>query len=509
MNPGAIILSKLNILLTKAEMNGPEYQQLYNLISTLTGLTVDENRHADIGRVVTEMLVTHGLHNVSDLVYWLAALPATHPAWRDLIRTITVGETYFFRNQAHFQTLQEDLLPKLIAQREDSGFTQLRIWSAGCASGEEPYSIAMLLEDLLPGRKNWSITILGTDINLSALERARHGVYRSSSFRSETPDDLTARWFTQTPEGFELDRRIRERVFFAPLNLVDDDYPSYDSGTMGMDLIVCRNVTIYFTEQTTRSVVRRFHAALNEGGWLIVGHAEPLASTYQEQGFVPRNFKNAVFYQKDSFATYEPPVWTLPPVSAPPTQPAPARDSAPRRESLLARTASLLSGQRLIPRRPTRSRLPRQESPPPAQDAGTAAPGEPWHQAKHAADRGNWDDALLWLGKADEQDILQPQVHYLRGLIKMQIEDLDGALHALRQAIYVEPRFALAHYTLGELYEKRHEVRLAIRHWRLARQIVEDLAPDTPLLFAEDLTADMLIGLLRHRLQQLDQNLED
>ena len=229
---------------------------------------------------------------LSNLLATLKNKPESYPAWRMIIQALTVGETYFFRNQAHLKALRESVLPDLIEQRRRAGDRRLRIWSAGCASGEEPYSLAMLLRDLVPDIESWSIDLLGTDINEFFLERARQGFYRSHSFRGETRDWLQQRWFTASEGGFQLVPEIRRMVRFESLNLISDTYPIAAS----MDIILCRNVTIYFDREETRRVMGRMYDTLAENGWLIVGHSEPQPEIYD--AFTARNYENAIFYQR-------------------------------------------------------------------------------------------------------------------------------------------------------------------------------------------------------------------
>ncbi len=489
-------MTSTDIETATAQLSTNTYQHLYDLIETRTGLLLNEQRRAEVARVVEDMLAKGKLKGPDSLASALATQRTSHPLWQELVRAITVGETYFFRNQAHFNALRNHVLPELIARRRESGYKHLRLWSAGCATGEEPYSLAMLLRELLPDIESWQITLLATDVNVTSLEIARRGVYRPLSFRNETPEYIRERWFTSTPAGYVLDPTIRNMVTFAPLNLVADAYPSYENGTMGIDLLICRNVTIYFDAEVTREVVGRFYRALVEGGWLVVGHAEPLSTTYQGQGFAPRNFPNAVLYQKDT--RQEKPSasllsWLVPSAgqSVPlADQPAPAPSpSVPPTEP-----AALISTSRPRPEQPA----PSAAQPPPE-----APQMDSWMKARLAADQGDWERALAWLEKAEQENVLQPQVHYLRALIQMQYNDVEGALLSLRQSLYCDPNFALAHYTLGDLYARRQEYKRAARHWRQTLRAVADREPQDLLPFAEDLTVEMLRALLAHRLETL------
>lgn len=453
---------------------GEFLDQAQATIRRKTGLVFTDARRSELERGLRRAMERAG--SASPDAY-LARLDAEPQSLDDLVAEITVGETYFFREPDQFALIRDHVLPDLLAHR--GADRPLRVWSAGCATGEEPYSLAMLLRDLLPDIETWSINILGADLNATSLARARSGLYRAWSFRSETPGNIRERWFRPAADGYELSQTIRDMVTFAPLNLVTDDYPSFATGTMNMDVIVCRNVTIYFDQAMTREVVGRFQRALTDDGWLVVGHAEPQAALYEDR-FAPRNFDNAVLYQKrrqGETALQEPciTVSTLP-------LPTPRPDLVQER---------------------IRQLTPKATGPEPELLDLDREPPDALQLAKQAADGENWDEALRWLAEAERKNRLHPHVHYLRGLVHLQSGSLEHAVSALRQAIYCDPDFALAHYSLAELYLRRGEVKAAIRHLRLAQTAILGLQPGCPLAFSDDLTVEMFQDLLTYRWKTL------
>ena len=311
-----------------------QFNLLYELIHERTGLRLSDTQQQDLIRLIQNPDVFPALPNLHEFFILLRDQPTDSEAWQSVIRCVTVGETYFFRNQAQFTALREGVLPGLIEKQRSIGAKQLRLWSAGCATGEEPFSLAMLLRDLLPDIDTWHITILATDINSANIERAQRGLYRSWSFRHETPSDLRDRWFTPDEASFQISPVIRRMVDFRLINLTSDDYPSFETGIMNLDLIVCRNVTIYFDQKTTEDIAARFHRALNADGWLVVGHAEPMSAVYQ--GFGARNFPDTVLYQKVPLPASEAAVIEPTPVFTPAfqfkTTPAPRPNPTPKVE---------------------------------------------------------------------------------------------------------------------------------------------------------------------------------
>jgi chemotaxis protein methyltransferase CheR len=213
---------------------------------------------------------------------------------------LTTGETYFFREPSVFTMLEEEILPALMRARQQHA-RRLRFWSAGCATGEEPYSIAISINKVVPEMQNWHLTLLATDINPRFRQTASEGVYRQWSFR-DTPPWITARYFSRQPgDRLAILPAIQNMVTFAYLNLVDDVYPSLLTNTTAMDVIFCRNVLMYLAPEQATKVVHRLYHALADGGWLIVSPSE--ASQALFASFQTVNIPGAILYQKRARCT--------------------------------------------------------------------------------------------------------------------------------------------------------------------------------------------------------------
>lgn len=221
------------------------------------------------------------------------------------------GETFFFRDHGQFDLLRLHILPELIQRR--SGEKHLRIWSAGCASGEEAYSLAILVDMLLPQRSGWDIRILGSDINQTALEKARRGHYGKWSFRM-APPMLQQRYFQHAGEEWILDERIRSMVTFTTTDLIRDEYPAGE--LREMDLILCRNVFIYFDSLAVKTVAEKLSSALNLGGYLMAAHTELIG--HRIQNLRSRLFAEGVVHQRvEPVLTQSPPPTSIAPPPAP------------------------------------------------------------------------------------------------------------------------------------------------------------------------------------------------
>ena len=245
------------------------------------GLYFPEGRRSDLERGLRSASRELGFDDPEAYTRWLISSSHTKRQIEVLASHLTVGETYFFRDRRCFDFLKEKVLPELIGQRTTAG-RYLRIWSAGCCTGEEPYSIAILLNRIMGDRVDWNITILGTDINPLFLRKASAAIYGDWSFR-DTPEWVRARYFTKTKKNqFVLLPEIRKRVLFTYHNLAENAYPSLLNDTNAMDLILCRNVLMYLTPDHQKHVVRKLRQCLVEGGWLIVSPGEASHALFSE-----------------------------------------------------------------------------------------------------------------------------------------------------------------------------------------------------------------------------------
>lgn len=208
-----------------------------------------------------------------------------------LIDNLTTNETYFFRESPQLRAFSEEILPEL--RRSLADRKTLRIWSAGCSTGEEAYTIAILLLQSGDWWRGWQVEILGSDINQRVLHTARKGVYKKGAHRVTSPEML-AKYFVEEEKGnFRIVDRVRELVSFSSLNLLDP----YKTGLISnMDVIFCRNVIIYFDKEAKKKVIASFYDKLREGGYLLLGHSESLINI--SNAFELRTLKNDMVYQK-------------------------------------------------------------------------------------------------------------------------------------------------------------------------------------------------------------------
>lgn len=469
------------------------------LLQERCGLRFPPEQQIDLITGLQKAMNASGFSDLAEYYAELVQMGISTPIWKSLVQELTIGETYFFRNIYQFNALRHQVLPAIIQQRRREGNLTLRIWSAGCSTGEEPYSLAILLEEMIPDLPYWNILILATDINERSLEKAQRGRYGSWSFRLETPTEVRERYFEDKDGAYELHPHLRRMVRFTYLNLVEDIFPSPYNETMEMDIIICRNVTIYFDRPTTQRIVDRFYNSLLPNGWLIVGHAEPLASIYQAYQVV--NFEHTVFYHKEVkvapvpvIAAPKAPPAPLPPsrpIINPPTRHLSSQEQAEKMNGiyLLMQKGDLAGAQKAI-----QALL---EIMPDQVDALFLL-------AKLAADEGQPESQIHEiLDNIDSVDPLIPQAHVLRALLHQQSQQWENAKNALRKALYADRQFILAHYYMGELLYTEGNVEMAKRNWQNALNLLQRMTPSSPIPFGDGMLAGTLLHAVQQRLKGL------
>jgi chemotaxis protein methyltransferase CheR len=248
-------------------LNEHELSEIRMLIEERTGIHFDDSRERFFSTRVCEHLHEKGYGRGLDL---LRAIRKTTVEYEALLERLLTQETTFFRYPAVFEAFEKRVLPELHVKKFWRDPRTLRVWSAGCSTGEEPYSIAITILDSLSFADAWNVDILATDIGRQALKHAERGIYSGRSIASVSEKQL-ANHFSKVGGGHQVKARIRKLVNFAQLNLASPVYVGR------MDLVFCMNVLIYFSEERRRAMVQRFFDALEPGGYLFLGHAESIS----------------------------------------------------------------------------------------------------------------------------------------------------------------------------------------------------------------------------------------
>ena len=248
------------------DISDDEFVALRDLIRERYGIWYDDQKRFLLLSRLSTRLAKRGIETYGSYVQFLRRDPHREDEWNDLASVLSNNETYFFRERAQLKALAGEIVDEFLKRS-----SRVRLWSAACSSGEEPYSLAMTL--LETGKVSESLlTIRATDISSRVLDLADKGFYRALSFRATEPA-MIQRWFRPDGEGFIVDPRVKRMVNFGRLNLLDDAHVAAEGP---FDAIFCRNVLIYFDKPTQKRVVESFAKALRPGGYLFLGHAESL-----------------------------------------------------------------------------------------------------------------------------------------------------------------------------------------------------------------------------------------
>jgi chemotaxis protein methyltransferase CheR len=408
-----------------------------------------------------ERMLARGLTSFESYVDLLEG--GDNEEWRRLEDAITIGETYFFRYPDHFASLRETVLPRLIAARQET--RALRIWSIGCSNGAEPYSIAIVLRELLGAAvDDWRISLIGGDISEKALSAARAGRYGAWALRTMPADDR-ARYFDRDDQTWVLKRPYRAMVRFERQNILALLSGAPPLEWSGFDLILCRNVLIYFSPQQAIEIVDALGDCLASDGALFLGHAEATLtfnSPLKQVGSapLPTEFAQVASPSVDLAGSYFPPV--VPPLPL----------------SLMARQA-------------------------PANDVvGRQTDGVDLIQ--QLADAGAYEDAGRLCAQCLRDQPTSARLHYYDAILHQVSDDPVSAEAALRRAIYLDRSFVLAHHRLGMLLLALGRRTEARRSLQTAVRLADVLASTTSLPEGRGVSAGELAAAARVQLIALD-----
>lgn len=487
-----------------------QLSRISELISVQMGLHFPEARWSDLERGICSAATEFEFEDTDSFIRWLTSTRLAKNHIETLASHLTVGETYFFREREGFDLLEERIIPALTRLRE-KGERRIRIWSAGCSTGEEPYSIAILASRVISDLKDWNITILATDINPRFLRRATEGVYTEWSFRG-TPQWIKDMYFRRKKEGhYEIIPQIREMVEFKYLNLAEDAYPSLTNNTNAMDIIICRNVLMYFSPDKAKKVVHGFYNSLVDKGWLLAGPTDIIRTI--SPSFVAGKFPNVPIYRKEIGRSQEiedishenipyiPSVtetfYSQPSISTTPVEESTIQsvsisesgiEKADEPDSDQYSEANLMFEQgRYADAAEILTGL---------YQRGQDGPAVTGLLAKAYANQGRLEDALKWCEKAISEDVINPGYYYLLATILMEQGRIEDAVKSLKKTLYLDHDFTLAYFMLGNLMRRKGEYKASRKYFHNAADLLSRFRPEEVLPESEGITAGRLSEII-------------
>ena len=521
--------------------------QLSAIVTERIGLHYPDIRRQDLERGLAAAAKSLGFASMDKCLEWLLEAPFDDTRMTALVNHLTIGETYFFRHPETFMALEQQALPGLVdARRKGAGGSKrLSVWCAACSSGEEAYSIAIMLQRMIPDFESWDISIVATDINQQCLRKAAKGEYGAWSFRGVSADDKQ-RYFDETSAGWSVKPAIRKSVRFEYLNLADTVMPPSVLGLVPVDVIFCRNVLIYLSPAHIRRLMNVFSGMLAQDGWLVTspvetgyardtelslknfGHAtllharrasEPTAGTaHQWQHPLQSMPHGSIAFTEKSPSDHRSNDQMDRPIHGPLTHnPLPlfsARPSGAHSEGASARPSGAHSegaqaGQ-------TGAGHVKAEIDPIAQaerlhadrryaDAletllGASAGSRPVERsillARIYADLGNLEEAQFWCKKAVDADTVRPEPYYLLATIQMAAGENGPAMESLRRVVFLAPDFAMAHYSMALLLRRLKRQADSERHLQIVSGLLTKMPPDEVVAGSEGMSARSMIDMV-------------
>jgi chemotaxis protein methyltransferase CheR len=450
----------------KLDLTDSDFARLTRFLHDVAGLVFDDTRRDSLGYALGERLPRTAFSEVTPYLDHVMS-PEGAEERQQLLDEVTIPETYFFRNPPQIRALGRQVLPELVRANAES--RRLVIWSAGCSTGEEPYTVAMLLLELIPDHRDWDIRIVATDVSQRALAAARRGRYGQRSVQLADAERV-GRFFDYENGDYVVKPEVRALVTFRHHNLVTDPSPFL---TREIDLVLCRNVTIYFNRETTRGLMERFHRSLTDGGYLFLGHAETLWQITDAfrlvtlgDAFVYRRVDPPKVERKIGLGSLKAFGWRngagperveLPVPAAPAELPAPVP------------TPSLLARLQIPVREPA-------AVPAPAAPVIDYLPSLQLVHQELAA--GRYLLAAEMAESLASREPLLAEAHYLRGMaLCNQGRDRD-ALDSLRKAVYLDSNAGFAHFLLAGALARLGESTAAAASYRAAADTLGRRAGD-------------------------------
>lgn len=474
-------------------MSDQDYKLFHDFLLNSSGLHFDRNNRKNLERSLIKRMTALRLASYRDYYNYLIRFGENRRELQKLYQFLTVGETYFFRYHGHFDVVRNLLLSQLLTGKSN----RIRYWSAGCSTGEEPYSLAMAIMDALPDWRQRNIKIIATDINNQSLNKARDGVYRSWAIRSMDKKRLE-RYFDRVGQSFIIKDEVKSMVEFSHLNLSVTDYQRECPELHNLDAIFCRNVMIYFTATTTRSIVEKFTKCLKLDGHLFLGHSETLANI--STCFERQRQENSFFYRlKSHKASVAPPARLIAlPTPPPPPLTAPVvtapNVSTPSIEELYKRANELFDGEDYVAAEKLLDLLLQQD---PTHVGALVAKGF------ILAYSGRSQEALELCNKLMSLNDLLPELYYLRGLLHDMTDQQNEAVSEYRKAILLDMNFVMPRHHLGRLYVRQGKKKEGERELRNSLKILSKEGQESLVPFSGGLSREVFMIQLQSALAKI------
>ncbi len=436
------------------DLSEEEFILFQRYIADNAGLFLDDSKFDTLRTALLARTTALNLKDYREYYRFINFNPRGEEEFKELMNLLTVGETYFFRDAKHFEILAKYILPDIIKYKKEKGDNSIRIWSAGCSTGEEPYSIAMFLLENLTVPSLWDIEILATDVSTKALQKARDGIYTKWSLRA-IDRKYVQKHFITTENRYILNDEIKRMVKFEYFNLIREPYPLTKMGNY-WDIILCKNVTIYFKVDSTRRVIHNFYQSLRDGGTLFIGMSESLFQISDE--FLLTEHDNCFLYKK--IAGQEKTTGYKREIKIPAVKKIDAEDA----EIIFKRAKDHFKAKHY-----DRAIV----------ELGKVIRLKPTHidarlmLADIYANEERYGEAEEECLKVLDANSLLPAAHCLLGVVLGKQKRTVEAIPALKKAIYLDQDMVIAHLHLANLYYDNKDYNHSAREFKNVLRILE------------------------------------
>lgn len=436
-------------MILKKTLTQFEFQLFQELISRETGLFFSLEKKSTLEYILYALMREKNIDSFLEYFELLKRYPKNQEEFEKLIINLTIGETYFFRNKAHFSVLSQKIIPQYLLNKKKD----LTIWSAGCATGEEPYSIAMTLLESIPNLKEWHIEFLASDINPDYLKIAQSGIYHKHAIH-QTPSAYLNKYFIKNKGTYELIPLVKNMPKFFQHNLIKDHYSF--KNIAGFDIIFCRNVLIYFDLEHIKTVIEKFDRALKRDGYLFLGHSETLWNISHQLNLI--EFPQTYLYQKSKVAQPQhlKPTFEIPEINLKSSYPPKSSTQAVPKETFLDEK-------------------------------------EMFGKAYQLANEEKYGQAIVYLQKIILKDNLFLEAYYLLGVLYEKLGDFPAALREFKHVKYIDPSLTLAYYNSANIYLYQKEYKKAEKEWMRTIHILKTQPKDELVKWTDHITTELLL----------------
>ncbi|MBF0521433.1 MAG: tetratricopeptide repeat protein [Candidatus Omnitrophica bacterium] len=493
-------------------LSNKDFNLFQQFLIAETGLYFDDDRDQSLRFALWERANKRGYSSYEEYYNLLKHHPEGHLELRELLAIITTGETYFFRNIAQFKVLMKDVLPEIIQKKRLLSDHTLKVWSAGSSKGDEAYSIAIAIMETLPDYRDWNISILGTDINKNVLEAAQEGIYSTKDV-GELPKEYLEKYFKKMGSaGFLLSPEVKRLARFEYHNLAKDSF--YLEGMCDLDLIFCRNVTIYFGLDTTKRLINNFYDCLSPNRYLFLGHSETLWQINDK--FETIEYPNTFIYKKPAYGVKHEPAKIFIDIPVIKLEEKPLAEPAQSSSKVFSEFSS----------QPAQVTPKAKEEPGPVFAKANALFNEKkfdeslelfdkviahnpnnlqalFAKAVIWANQEKYEDSFKLLAKVLEKDIFHVEAIFLQATLEYRMKKYLEAETLFRKVLYLDSEAIMAYFNLGNIYLAQKKFSKAALEFKNAIRFLEKGNKDDEVRFSENFTCGFLLKACKQHLDLL------